>query len=250
MPPRRMKKRVYRKRKVVRKSKISRGLAGVPEVASLTEIISNRATQGVGFYAGAVSYRLTNMSLALCPRAVQVAQAYQDYRIKRITLAFKPLFDTFTAGSPNVSVPYLYYMVDKRLAVPFNFTIDTLKSMGATPKRFDDKTIVAKYAPAVLQSSITDPGSLTTALAVANISPWLPTSNAPSSIGTYIPSDVDHTGIVWQLYQAGSVPVMYYDIDIMVDFEFRKPRLNGPTDPPPGGFKNLQWNESVDAPVV
>lgn len=226
-----------------RNTKISRGLGGVPEVASLTEIISNRATQGVGFYAGAVSYRLTNMSLALCPRAVQVAQAYQEYRIKRITLAFKPLFDTFTAGGVNVSVPYLYYMVDKRLAVPFNFTVDTLKSMGATPKRFDDKTIVAKYAPAVLQSAITDPGSLTTALAAATISPWLPTSSAPSQIGTYVPSDVDHTGIVWQLYQPGTVPVMYYDIDIMVDYEFRKPRLGGPSDPPPG-LKTLQWNES------
>jgi len=244
MPPRRKEKRSNKNKR----HPISRGLGGVPEKASLTEIISNRATQGVGFYAGGTSYRLTNMSLAICPRAVIVAQAYQEYRIRRITLAFKPLLDTFAASATAVSIPYLYYMVDKRLAVPFNFTIDVLKSMGATPKRFDDKTVVAKYAPAVLQSSITDPGSLTTALAAATVSPWLPTTSAPSQIGPYVPSDVDHTGIVWQLYQAGSVSVMYYDIDIMVDFEFRKPTLAGTVNQ---ATPSLQWNEEyVPTPLL
>lgn len=225
-------KRVPRRAK---KHPIAKGLGGVPDVASLTETVSNRGA--IPFYNSNVSYRLYNMSLLTCPRATLVGQAYQEYRIRRITLLYKASNDTFSGG--NNVVPQLYYMVDKRGAVPFNFTADTLAQMGSTPKRFDDKLRKVSWTPSVLQSSLTDPLALTTAVSSAQISPWLPTNGAVNQ-PVFTASDVDHFGVSWIVLLPTGVTQVPYDIDIMVDFEFRKPRWNSPlpSESPPA----TEWN--------
>jgi len=176
------------------------------------------------------------MSLALCPRAVLVAPAYQEFRFRKITVVYKTTVDTFTGAS--VAAPQMYYMIDKKGAVPSNFTIDTLSQMGAIPRRFDDKTLKVSWAPAVLQASLTDPGALTTGVAAAQISPWLPTNNAPGAT-TFTPSDVDHFGLSWMAYIPFGFTAVGYDVDIFVDVEFRKPRFNAP---PPGSAQAVDWN--------
>lgn len=217
---------------------ISKGLGGVPDQASLTEVVNNRAPSGA-FYSTNLGYRFYNCSLNLFPRAQTVGSAYQEFRIRRITLAFKSTADTFLSSVGNAAIPQLYYMVDKKGVVPTNFTVDTLTSMGALPRRFDDKLKKILWAPAVLQSSLTDPLALSTAAAAANISPWLPTNNSPGTTGAYVPSDVDHLGVSWFVYVPnGSTPIQY-DVDIFVDFEFRKPLWKAPATGP----KALEWNE-------
>lgn len=217
---------------------ISKGLAGVPEMASLTEVINNRAPSGA-YYTTNLAYRFYNCSLSLFPRAQTVGSCYQEYRIRRITLAFKTTSDTFLSSVGNAAVPNLYYMVDKKHAVPDNFTVDTLISMGALPRRFDDKLKKIVWAPAVLQSALTDPLALSTAAAASNISPWLPTNNSPGAAGAFVPSDVDHLGVAWFVYVPNGSQPIQYDIDIFVDFEFRKPLWKAP----PVGPKALEWNE-------
>lgn len=217
---------------------ISRGLGGVPDVASLTEIVSLKATAGAQ-YTTNTGYRLYNMSLALCPRATLVAPAYQEYRIRRLTVAYKTTVDTFSGAS--VAVPQLYYIVDKKGAVPSNFTIDTLSQMGAIPRRFDDKLKKISWAPAVLQSALTDPLALTTGVASAQITPWLPTNNSVGAT-TFVPSDVDHFGLSWMAYIPFGFTAVGYDVDIFVDIEFRKPRFNVPA---PSSPQALDWNKPV-----
>lgn len=242
MPPRRQKKRAMKK-KAHKKHPISKGLGGVPDQASLTEVINNRAPLG-GFYTTNLPYRFYNCSLNLFPRASTVASAFQEYRIRRITFAYRTTADTFIAGSSQV-VPQLYYMIDKKAAVPANFSIDTLLSMGALPRRFDDKLKKIQWAPAVLQSALTDPLALSTAAAASNISPWLPTNNSPGALGSFVPSDVDHLGVSWFVYVPNGSTVVTYDIDIYVDFEFRKPLWKAPTGP-----KALDWNQSYTTQTI
>lgn len=241
-------KRGMKRRGGARKMKrhpISKGLAGVPDQASLTEVVNNRRESGA-FYTTNIGYRFYNCSLNLFPRAQTVGSCYQEFRIRRITLAFKSTADTFLSSVGNAAIPQLYYMVDKKGTVPSTFTVDTLTSMGALPRRFDDKLKKIMWAPAVLQSSLTDPLALSTSAAAANISPWLPTNNQPGAAGAFVPSDVDHLGVSWFVYVPnGSTPIGY-DIDIFVDFEFRKPLWKAPATGP----KALEWNQAYDAVTV
>jgi len=176
------------------------------------------------------------MSLALCPRAALVGEAYQEFRIRKITVVYKTTLDTFSGATQ--CAPQMYYMIDRKGAVPSNFVPDTLSQMGAIPRRFDDKNLKVSWAPAVLQASLTDPGALSTGVAAAQISPYLPTNNSPGAT-TYTPSDVDHFGLSWVAYVTAGFAQVGYDIDIFVDFEFRKPRWNAP---PPTSSKATDWN--------
>ncbi|ALE29614.1 coat protein [Lake Sarah-associated circular virus-13] len=226
-----------------KKYPISKGLGGVPDVASLTEVISNKAQTGA-FYNTNNSYRLYDLSLNSCPRATLVGQAYQEFRMRRITLVYKTTTDSFIGG--NYAVPNLYYMIDKKGAVPANFTVDTLAQMGAILRRIDDKTIKVQWAPAVLQASLTDPTALSVGVASAQISPWLPTNNSPGAVGLFQASDVDHFGLSWIVYVPVGATSVPYDVDIFVDFEFRKPRWNTPEAPPPGSLA-LNWNQRAES---
>lgn len=216
------------------KMRLSKGLAGVPDVASLTEAIAIRPPSLLPNYNSNISYRLYNISLSSCPRATLVGQAYQEFCIRRITLVYKNALDTFNAAGQ--AVPQLYYMVDKKAAVPTNFVQDTLVQMGSIPRRFDDKNVKISWKPAVLQASLTDAGALTTGVAAAQVSPWLPTNNSPGAV-TYTPSDVDHLGISWLAVTAGTA--VGYDVDIFVDIQFRKPRWNSPPSSAPTAMEAL-----------
>lgn len=241
MPPK--KQRMKRAKKGARKYPISKGYAGVPDQASLSEVFSNRTGTGPR-YASNVSYRLYNLSLATFPRASTVAQGYQEFRIRRIMLTFKTTQDTFTGGANTA--PNLYYMIDRKGVIPINFTIDTLQQMGAKPRRLDDKNLTVKYAPAVLQASLTDPAALTTGVAAAQISPWLPTNNSPNA-PLWTPSDVDHFGLSWQSFIPDAAGQVNYDIDIQVEFEFRKPRFNSPL---PSSPVALSWDFGIEKGVT
>jgi len=241
MAPRRKMNRRQR-RKMNRKYPISRGLGGVPDVASLTESITNRNPNSP-FYTTNQNYRLYNVSLQILPRAVQVAQAYQEFRIRRITVVYKAGADTFVLNPAGTlaAAPQLYYIVDKKAAVPSNFTIDTLTQMGATPKRFDDNLRKISWAPAVLQSSLTDPAALSTSVAAAQISPWLPTNGSPGQTA-FVASDVDHLGLSWMAFVPGGAAAVGYDVDVIVDVEYRKPRFNAPS---PSSPQALDWNHKT-----
>lgn len=151
-------------------------------------------------------------------RARQVAQGYQEYRIKLIEYRFKPLSDTYAPGVSQV--PYLYYLVDKLRSNNGLQTIDAFTQAGAKAIRFDDKTIKVKYKPCVLLDSF-DEGALTSLPRVKKISPWLAT-NDNSTIGAgFVPSMIDHNGIRWVVQ--GAQGDFTYQVERVVHIEFRKP---------------------------
>lgn len=152
-------------------------------------------------------------------RARAVAQGYQEFRIKLVEYKFKPLADTFAAGSGS-TVPYFYYLIDR--ARSNNGLVDaaSFKAAGAKPIRMDDKTITVKYRPSVLYDTY-DAGTLTSLPRNYKLSPWLAT-NDNSTIGLgFVPSQVDHNGIRW--YVEMLTGEVQYLVERVVHIEFRKP---------------------------
>lgn len=144
-------------------------------------------------------------------RAEEVAKAYQFYRIKNVKITYKFPFDTFMPA--NVARPNFYYMLDKAEAIPLTATLESLKNMGAKPRRCDEKPISISWAPSVLNQAESVAGSQP---AQYNISPWLSTAHP----------DVLHQGVVFYAEQVlfGGVAQIYH-VEIELQFEFKKPLL-------------------------
>lgn len=205
----------------------------VPEYASLTESVALTNITGVSYQmngpGGGQVYGLNGTQLSqFISRATAVAQAYQHYRIKRILLEFKPQVDTFLpdVGAPGTGflVPNMFYMINKSGSIPSTVTVDGLRAMGAKPIRFDEKTIKVAWRPSVLQENA---GVLGDVGSGYKISPWLSTNANANAPGLWQPSTVNHLGIYWQVSRPGTLPAgvaeLTYDIQITVDFEFKKP---------------------------
>lgn len=201
----------------------------VPDLASLSVKRSMQFPQpGGGVGPGATVntlYNLMNTQLIDYQRAVQVAAAYQHYRIKKITLTFKPSLDTFGGGS-NTTKPNLYYMIDKSGAIPTNANLEALKQMGAKPKQLDENNRTVSWRPSVLESAMYAGGGVgATSASKYKISPWLTTTATNVSPGVFVPSGIDHLGIYWYVDQA--IPNGYqYMCEVEVQFQFKKPLIN------------------------
>lgn len=180
-------------------------------------------SESYGFVNGIMDtvYWDYSCSLFQHERAREVAQAYQEYKIKLIEYKFKPLSDTYTPGAGVV--PYLYYLIDKARSNNGLLTIDGFKQAGCKPIRLDDRTVTIKYKPAVLVDSYDS--ATAGGLPVRKlVSPWLSTNDYnvqnPSS-GSFSPSQVDHNGIRWLV--DGTSSEYQYSIERIVHIEFRKP---------------------------
>lgn len=167
-------------------------------------------------------YGITNISLEQFDRAVQVARGFQHYRIKYVQLRFRPTYDTFSANAGN-SKMNLYYMIDKSGSIPTGVTLEGLKQMGAKPRALDEKPITVGWSPSVLTTDMQQGGP---AGAVQSsqykISPWLATSLVPVN-NVWNPNSIDHLGIYFMVEQAFANAVTSYELEIEVQFEFKKP---------------------------
>lgn len=176
-----------------------------------------------------------NTQLSQFDRAFGVAKFYQYYRIKNIRLTFKPQMDTFANNSGiGYTKPYLYYMIDKSGALPSNVTLESLKQMGARPRVLDEKSITVSWTPSVLDFAATN---VTGGIGLPNkykLAPWL-TTNENGVTTTWNPSTVDHLGIYYIAVSAlvgGTPPTVKYDVEVEVQFEFKKPLVENAPDAP------------------
>jgi len=195
----------------------------VPDMASLS--VKRSMTANGSQFTPNILYSLMNTQLLDFPRAVQVAAAYQHYRINKVSLTFKPSYDTFANGGPSTK-PLLYYMIDKSGSIPTNSTLEGLKQMGAKPHQLDEKNIVISWRPSVLESvMVASGGAGGPASSKYNVSPWLTTTADNVSPGGFSASGVDHLGIYWYLDQliAGGYQ---YAVEVEVQFQFKKPLIN------------------------
>lgn len=222
MPRRPMKGKKTQQPKVRRRRAFRR--SGVPEYASLSVKRSLAGPVGGNFGIG-VLYSLMDTSLAQFPRAVQVAGAYQHYRIKRISVTFKPSFDSIVAQAGVVATkPRLYWMIDKSGAIPTNIALEGLKAMGARPREIDEKPVVVSWAPSVLDATMNAaPNSIASKY---QVSPWLSTASVPVQPGVFVPSDVDHLGLYWFIDSLNNPIGQQFQIEVEVQFQFKKPLTN------------------------
>lgn len=220
--------------------RVPRRLRSVPEWASCSD---NYLAYGqpAGGYQYGIPYQINQIALEQFGRARAIARNYQEFRIKKVTVRWTPFYDTFIA--PNVgatqiqSVPKLYYMIDKRGAIPNNFTMTTLARMGATPKRLDDKTISVSWKPGVMSVANESVGTAPVSFATGkvSISPWLPVNEQPNSPATVInTSTTNHLGLSFMVVCDVNTLLTQdsglYNVELICDFEFRKPTYASASD--------------------
>lgn len=190
----------------------------VPDKASLS--VTTTLTQGGSTQHGTNQLfvnRSTN--LAMFPRAQGVAQHYQHFRIKKLTMVFKPNVDTFAAVGGGYQKINFYYMIDKGGSVPANISLEGLKQMGAKPRAMDEKPITVSWRPSVrtLEQSQLGAGEAS----AYKISPWLNTNKNGAGPGVFQPNGIEHWGIYFYAEQQGDRAA--YGVEITAEFEFKKP---------------------------
>lgn len=209
------------KRPSARRSKGKKRFSPAKDVPEMASLSCKRSIQpeGGGNFLTNLMYECRNTDLASYDRAVNVAKAYQHFRIKKITVTLKPTFDTYQQNVGTGSRPQLYYMIDKAGAVPQNPTLEALKQMGAKAHRFDEKPFSISWRPSVLTADQVQVGAVYSAQ--YKVSPWLSTSAAPMG-AAWAPSVVDHLGLFWYVEQLFNGNVQY-NAEIEVQFQFKKP---------------------------
>lgn len=203
------------------KGKRSKRSTNVAEYASLS-CKRTLQTGGQNFQVNQL-YNLMNTQLIDYDRAVQVAAAYQHYRIKKVCVTFKPTFDTFVnSGANTMSKMHLYFMIDKSGSIPTNVTLEGLKQMGARPFALDEKEKKVTWSPSVLESAMYQPGIGNSVQSKYIISPWLTTAANPVQPGAFVPSGIEHLGLYWYCEQLLTPGNTVYEVEVEVQFEFKK----------------------------
>lgn len=216
-----------------------RNRTNVPDYGALS-VARTIVPAGGGNFVTNTMYEVHNIQLQDYARAMNLAPAYQFYRLKYVKLTYKFPYDTFAQGiGANASRPNFYYMIDKAQSIPLGINLEGLKQMGARPKACDEKPIHRGWAPTVLTVDETLVGPLPSQY---RTSPWLSTD---------VPN-VMHNGIFWYLEQqfpAGG-PGFEYQVEIEVQFEFKKPRWTAqPGGPQAVGVKVALEDNSADGVV-
>lgn len=248
-------KRSGRKSKAPGKPRARKGKAGrrprskrtsnVPDIASCSVKRTILDAGGQPFVVNRM-YDVHNVQLQQYDRAVQIAQAYQFFRIKKIAVTLKVGYDTYQAGAGAATRPNLYYMFDKSQSIPLTVTLEGLKQMGARPHAIDNKPFTMAWAPTVLTEEQTLAGAVP---AQYKVSPWLNTNN--NNLGAFVASAVQHNGLYWYTQMDATGGVNYqYTAEIEVQFEFKKPLWTNSTSATPSkGISFAPLNNSPDGIV-
>lgn len=215
-------KRIYkRKSKAPRRR---RAVRDVPDIASLSTKRTLATPAGQPAFNTGTLYSLMNTQLAGYNRAEIVGSQYQHFRIKKITVTFKPSFDNFLAAGGAVTKPNLYWMIDKSGAVPTNITLEGLKQMGAKPRQLDEKNMTISWRPSVLEGVMYAPGAPgAVGTSKYKISPWLSTQAGSAVPGAFVPSGIDHLGLYWFMDCLNNPAGIQYTVEVEVQFQFKKP---------------------------
>lgn len=166
-------------------------------------------------------------------RPQALAPNFALYRVSRVVIKYKPNYDTyvsnpgFIGGAGPVSVPTLYWKMNRFADMPAVYTADDLKRLGARPIRFDDKQYTHSYKPNILLSRAAGAaGTGGSDSGEVRISPWLNTDLAPMT-NNFAPSTTQHWGhffiVECAVNGAGTTPVG--TADITVYYEFKNPRV-------------------------
>lgn len=195
------------------------------------------------------AYRDYQASLARCERASAVAKGFQEYRISKVEYHFLPQTDTYLPA--QYPVPQLYTRVDKSGALGDIISVAQMVQTGVKPRRFDDKNIVIKYKPAVLNFA-RDASNGTNIWAQPKVSPWLSTNKTNTTSTNWAPSSIDHLGIVWVVdcTPPSGQPALNYSCRMVIHYEFRKPNALAFSSEETVGAKQVVDINGPEAPAV
>lgn len=178
--------------------------------ASRMEQYSLSVTPGVVY-----DFTLDMTDLPICSK---VAAFYQYYRITSVELRFKPNTDTYisngSGGSTTGFIPYLNFQYDKAAGLQGTLTAASFEQMGTKAYRLDDKTLIRRWKPSV----VTVTGANTASQ--FKTSPWLNTHDA---LGSGVINDEMHYGAVFYISKTNATDSQTYDVDVVVNVQFRKP---------------------------
>lgn len=205
-------KRKMNKRKMYRR--------GGSKLRRTSDLAKCRETYQLQVQAGQMTFFKDALADVNFDRAINVARAYQQYRIAYMKLTFRPNNDTYPAGGA-ATLPQLYFMIDKTSSIPLNADAATLNSVGARPIRVDDKNIVRYWKPGVLTADQNGPGI---SAAQTKISPWLSTNDqAGAPAGGWTPDETIHHGAVFYITKTQPGDAQFYTVDVELLFEYRRP---------------------------
>lgn len=219
-------KPMYRKKRIVRRRAVA---ARVPMPKRITGSAATRKEQfSLAVTAGVVyDFTFGLNDLLACK---QLATLYQYYRITSVELRFKPNFDTYVSGGSagTGTLPYLNFQYDKSGALQGTMDANNFEQIGTKAVRLDNKTIVRAWKPSVLTLSNTDI-ALAGATSQFKVSPWMPTH-----VGAGALNDVEHYGATWYISKSNPSDGQIYDVDVVVNVQYRKPYIT-PTTGTTGG---------------
>lgn len=205
-----------RRRRFATVNRITPNTCKIVETLPFDDIVANQP------------YRFEADGIIPNTRAAAVAQQFGLYRIAKVTFKYKPLADTFVSnpafvgGAGAITVPYLYWKMNRFADAPAGFTADDLKNMGSKAIRFDDKTITVSYKPNIL-TSIASGGTNSGQI---KMTPWLNTDTAPDT-PAFALSTTAHYGHFYIVECAtngnGATPVGTLEATIV--YEFKNPRV-------------------------
>lgn len=164
------------------------------------------------------------VNLTQFARATDMADNFQEYRIKKLEYRYTPLYDTFNDASGADSLPYLF---SKRLTytAPPTFTLDWLKLMGAKPRRLDDKNVNVFYVP---NTNLTVAGGVPPSALVGGtkpiMAPWLQ-SHILDATSAYVMDTTPHYGNAFWIDQDNTqgANTIVCKLELTAYFEYRKP---------------------------
>jgi len=239
----RPRKRLVKKRRMMRKRAVPRGIVNNRDYARAHQTLqlANDTYNTI--------YKLDDINLSQFDRLCSIAEAYQYFRINMIEMQFQPLQDTYFGGAASGAgtVPYFFYVIDKQENLLVS-SFQSLEDAGAKPIRFDEKNIVVRWKPrisdTIAANSLPVP---TNAFRGSAVSPWLPTNWAGGGDPlAWNASQIPHKGLLYGVQQAVPGAVGIYATRVTVHMEFARPNaFNVDKDLPPPVNKEVKQESPV-----
>lgn len=212
-------------------------MVGGANIAKLTETIQLTDINASTPYDAQIN-------LTQFPRAVSVANSYQQYRITKVEYRYKPLWDTYTAADiSGTTLPYLYSVMNRNGSTPAYFDQNWLVAQGAKGRRLDDKVLKVIYKPNIVLGSVSNANAMGSGGVLDNagqikISPWLPTqADTQASGGVQPPAPLTggtnttlHYGHSFYVEMEGT-KIKVSQFEVVAHFEFKQPYAPPPANP-------------------
>lgn len=171
-------------------------------------------------------------------RAAAVAPNFGLYRVAKVTFTYKPYFDTYlpsvaqaggpAVGNQPVSLPTLYWKMNRYGDAPIAFDANFLRQQGAKPIRLDDKIVTLGYKPSIL---LADAGAVAAGLnggsGQVKMTPWLSTDNQPGNNAFALSTTVHYGHLLFvegNVANVGQPMPGICEVEAQVVWEFKNPR--------------------------